>query len=228
MYIASFSGGKDSTAMIDLIIKHKFPLDRIAIFLSDWEHDFLFDWVQHCQERWKFKIDIINPPEPFTYYAFYHKYTNKKGVHRTGYGFPSYSFRWCTAIKISEFRKYINKLPGSQHFQYIGIADDEDKRVNNSLKKNNILYPLRMFHMKQADALKYCLKNDYDFHGHYSHFSRLSCAFCPFKNNDELRNMSLHSPGEMERLKKMINDSPEKKTFKHGKYFDYYIDKLHL
>lgn len=228
MYIASFSGGKDSTAMIDLILNHRLPLDRIFIFLSDWDYKFLDEWIDTCQQRWGLKIDIVRPPKPFTYYAFYHEYTNKKGEHRRGYGFPSYSFRWCTALKISEARKYINSLPGDNHFQYIGIADDEDKRVNNNLKKNNVIYPLRMFHMKQEDALRYCLQKGYDFCGHYDHFSRLSCSFCPFKNNQELRNMSRYTPAEMMRLKKMIAEAPEEKIYKHGKYFDYYIKKLEL
>lgn len=228
MYIASFSGGKDSTAMIDLILRYKMPLDRIVIFMSDWEHTFLFDWVQECQERWKFKIDILHPPKPFTYYAFEHQYTNKKGEHRTGYGFPSYSFRWCTALKISEVRKYIKALPGAEHFQYIGICDDEDKRVNNGLKKNNVLYPLRMFHFKQSDALKYCLERGYSFKGHYDHFKRLSCAFCPFKSNGELQQMSKHYPHEMQTLKKINQISETEKIYKHGKPFSYYINKLDL
>mgnify|MGYP002395225837 CR=1 FL=1 len=228
MYVASFSGGKDSTAMIDLILEHKIPLDRIVCFMSDWEHTFLPDWIGECQERWKFKIDILRPDRPFTYYAFLHEYTNKKGVHRKGYGFPSYSFRWCTALKISEVRKYLNALPGSQHFQYIGICDDEDKRVNNRLKKNNVLYPLRMFHLKQKDALKYCLTRGYDFKGHYDHFSRLSCSFCPFKSNRELQQAAKFYPHEMKILKNINALSDPEKIYKHSKPFSYYVNKLNL
>lgn len=50
-YIVSFSGGKDSTAMLFKLLEEKHPIDDIVFFDTGWEFPHLLKHIKKVQKK---------------------------------------------------------------------------------------------------------------------------------------------------------------------------------
>lgn len=230
-YIASFSGGKDSTAMVLRLIELGEPLDEVrccdttAEFPAMYRH---IEKVKDVVEAAGVKFTTLRPEHNFEYYLADVDVPNRKrdakhyGV--PGLGWPSPKTRWCTKhLKLELMKKHQMELCEKYTvIQYVGIAADEDYRME---RKNNQgpdqRHPLRDWGWSEDDAMAYCKSKGYDWEGLYELFknektgrARVSCWFCPLQPYDDLRKLRKHFPdlwGELLRL-----DSRQWQTFSHG------------
>lgn len=209
-HIVSFSGGKDSLAMLLKMIENNMPIDEI-ICCDVEEFQEVIEIVGKIKilvENAGIKFTVFKSEKGFEYYLKEHLITRGKNKDTKGYGFPRIRNRWCTSkLKIELINKYIKKEYGAEQINmYIGIALDEPIRIGKGLMnypKNFVpKYPLYSdFKMTEKECLKYCYDKGFNWNGLYNHFNRLSCWCCPLQSQIELKKLYLFFPDKWKKLK---------------------------
>jgi 3'-phosphoadenosine 5'-phosphosulfate sulfotransferase (PAPS reductase)/FAD synthetase len=199
--IVSFSGGKDSTAMLFKLLDMNYQIDEVVFFNTGWEFPQLHAQVLELKKI--YPITILEPRKSFDYWLYKRKVVSKKnGSVRYGYGWPSAFRRWCTSEKTQTISKYLNQKYGSmQYQQYVGFALDEKSRIKNFRH----LYPFVDFGMTENDCLLYCYEVGFTWSGLYNYFDRVSCYCCPLQSLNDLRKIRKYFPDLW--LKMMKKDS---------------------
>lgn len=219
-YVVSFSGGKDSTAMLLKLLEEKYPIDDIVFFDTGWEFPELIKHIYKVQDHTKRKITILKPKHSFKYWMFERPIKARKGpmkgkIHRIGNGWPSSVRRWCTRIKAQTIDNYV----GKDAVRYIGIAADEAHRTDTkNMSKFNIRYPLIDWDMSEPEALQYCYDRGFDWGGLYKLFKGVSCFCCPLQRIGNFRILRKHYPKLWEQMLEWdSNMPPHNKPFLNGR-----------
>lgn len=205
-HIVSFSGGKDSTAMLLKMLEDGWYIDEIIF--ADTGKDFP-DMIEHIEkvkkyikEKYNMEIITLKANKSFDYYMFDHVKTKGKNKGKKGYGWVTMRCRWCTSnLKNKVIDDYLKKYKNEGYTEYIGIAYDEPKRIKDKR------YPLVEYEMTEADCLQYCYDKGFDWNGLYEHFDRVSCWCCPLKNLKELKILYTYYPKLWQELKEMDEKS---------------------
>lgn len=226
-YIASCSFGKDSLAMVLRILEENLPLDEVIFFDTGME----FDSIYHNRDKMKkllaekrILFTELSSKNNFLYDMFVRpiKYRKPEGKsYPVHYGYEwcgGRGIRWGTSGKLSTITNhYKDYYPNEEIMEYVGIAADEPKRINNNQKigvtKN---YPLVDWQMTEKDCLTYCYEHGWDWDENgvelYSVLDRVSCWCCQNKNLKELKNIYIYLPEYWQRLRGLQSriDSPMK------------------
>lgn len=218
-HIVSFSGGKDSTAMLLRMLEENIPVDEILFCDTGKDFpDMLFHIEkvdEYIKKNYNKSITKLKDEKSFDYYMFEHEKTRGKNKGKKGYGWATMKCRWCTTIlKNNVIHRYLSNYKDEGYEEYIGIAYDEQERIKN---KN---YPLVDWKMTEKDCLEYCYNKGFDWNGLYEHFDRLSCWCCPLKNLKELKILYKYYPELWQELKEM-----DKKSYNKFKY-NYSVEDL--
>ena len=207
-HAVSLSGGKDSTAMLLMMLERGMPIDAVLYADTGMEFPEMYDHLSKVdallyQER-GIHITVLRHPRGFEYLMFEEPKTRasalehrkKLGVPPYGNGWPGIRVRWCTGqLKTHLITKEVNRLKGEYHaLHYVGIAADEAKRCKNEQ------YPLVEWGITEAHALEYCYAHGFDFGGLYRIYHRASCWCCPFQRIGELRKLRQFHPQLWARL----------------------------
>lgn len=191
-YVASLSGGKDSTAMILRLIEEKCPLDLILFCDTGLEFPGMYDHVKKLERNLPVPVVWLKEEKGFEYYFLHHKPKRKNPdlADKSGYSWAGPRNRWCTkALKVQVINQYLKALQKDYEIvQYIGIAADEPRRIKQHC------YPLMEWGMTEKDCLEYCYQRGYDWGGLYELFNRVSCWCCPLQGLKELRTLRKHFP----------------------------------
>lgn len=184
--IVSFSGGKDSTAMLLILLEKGFNIDEIIFCDTGKEFP---DMLKHIDKVEKYigrQITRIKSNKSFDYLFSEQKRSDKsKYKNIKGYGWSSATRRWCTTeLKKRVFNDYIKQKYGKDYTLYIGLAFDEQKRVKRN-KDTRIKYPLVDWEMTEQQALQYCYNKGFNWNGLYNHFKRVSCYLCPLQSKSD-------------------------------------------
>lgn len=212
-HAVSLSGGKDSTAMLLLMIERNMPIDIVLNADTGMEFGEMYEHLARVDDflyhERGLHITTLRHPKGFEWLMFEEpkqrrssiETRTKHGVPLFGNGWPGMRVRWCTGqLKSHLTNKEINRLKGKHKaLSYIGIAADEPKRVKDAL------YPLVEWGITEAEALQICYDRGFDFGGLYKTYRRASCWCCPFQRIDELRKLRLHHPELWARLMDMDN-----------------------
>lgn len=206
-YIANLSGGKDSTAMLLMLLEKRRPIDHIIF--ADTGKDFpqMYDHLERLASyiRTNYpdapEITTLKAEKSFDYYMFEHIKTKGARQGSAGYGWATMWCRWCTSnLKQQVINKFCRSL-GEPCINYIGIAADEPKRLAKGTKGN--VFPLADDGITESEALAYCYERGFDWSGLYERFDRVSCWCCPLKNLRELKTLWKHYPDLWAELRKM-------------------------
>ncbi len=81
--VVSLSGGKDSTAMLLMLLERKEPVERIVFFDTGWEFPAMHVHLEKLQKHIGRRITVLRPREDFIY-AFAHKPVVSRKTGRTG------------------------------------------------------------------------------------------------------------------------------------------------
>lgn len=210
-YVASFSGGKDSTAMVLHLMELGEPIDEVICCDTYKEFPEMYlhiEKVKKVIEDAGIKFTILRAARSFDEYMFEYmpkrKPTNK--VQHKGKGWATARMRWCTGeLKKDVIRKYFNEISKTHEvIQYIGLAADEGYRLKReSNQKADKKHPLVDWGWDEKTCLEYCYQKGYDWGGLYEIFDRVSCWCCPLKTLEELRRLRKHRPVLWEELKDM-------------------------
>lgn len=204
-HIVSFSGGKDSTAMLLRMLEENMQVDEIIYCDTYKEFPQMYKHIEktkkYIKEKYNKEITTLKAEKDFDYYMFEHEKTRGKNKGKRGYGWSTMLCRWCTSnLKTNVINKYL-KAKNEEYTEYIGIACDEPKRIKDKC------YPLIDWGMTEKDCLHYCYERGFDWEGLYEHFDRVSCWCCPLKNLKELKTLYTHYPELWEELKEMDKKS---------------------
>lgn len=224
--IVSFSGGKDSTAMLLRLLELGEQIDEVVFCDTYKEFPQMYEHIQKVRkivEEHNIKFTELRNEKSFDYYMFEHepKRKNPALIGNKGYSWAGSRSRWCTSrLKIQVIDKYILGLKERYNIiQYVGLAADETKRIereNNKYKK----LPLVEWGWTEEDCLQYCYSLGFDWGGLYKYFSRVSCWCCPLQPLEELRNLRKHFPQLWQELREM--DSRTWRQFRA----DYSVEEL--
>ena len=152
-YIVNLSGGKDSTAMLLMLLEKRQPIDYIVF--ADTGKDFpqmrahIERLAEYIKKHYPAAPEItpLKADKTFDYLMFEHIKTKGKRQGSAGYGWATMLARWCTAqLKTAVINKFCNAL-GDDYMHYIGIAVDEPKRLKPDSRK---LYPLADWNITEA------------------------------------------------------------------------------
>ena len=138
-HAVSLSGGKDSTAMLLLMIERGMPIDMVLYADTGMEFPEMYAHIAkldaYLYEQRGIHITILRHPQGFEYLMFDEPKTKPKsienrvrlGVPLFGNGWPGIRVRWCTgALKTKLIDKEVKRLKGELGaIHYIGIAADE-------------------------------------------------------------------------------------------------------
>ena len=181
--IVYFSGGKDSTAMLIVLLENQIPFDEVIFNDTGAEFPEVYTHINLVQKKLGVKITRLKPEKHFEYWMCEHK---TKGGH-IGYGWPRIKLRWCTTVlKLQSERPYFKKKQLKNIRKLIGISASETNRMKNISKE---IYPLMEFGIDSQEALKICYRYGFDWNGLYEKLSHTGCFWCPFRRIRELENI---------------------------------------
>lgn len=216
-YIASFSGGKDSTATVILAHEHNEPLNTIIFSEVMFDTDISGELPEHiafirekCKplfESWGYKVEILRAEKSYMD-CFNHVVEKpRKNMQNAGKraGFPMTGK--CSInrdCKVKPINEYFKGKDLNQITQYIGIAIDEPKRLERlKTGKYAKISLLEKYGYTEEMALELCRK--YNLLSPIYEFAPRGggCWFCPNARELELRHLRTHHKDLWERLRQL-------------------------
>lgn len=175
-HAVSLSGGKDSTAMLLLMIERGMPIDAVLSADTGMEFPEMYGHLKklddHLYRERGLHITTLRHPKGFEWLMFEQPKQKestvaereRKGITLFGNGWPCMRVRWCTGeLKTHLISKESNRLKGKKDvLHYVGIAADESHRCKQGKR-----YPLVEWGITEAQALQICYDRGFDFGGLY-------------------------------------------------------------
>lgn len=187
-HVVSFSGGKDSTAMLLRMLELGMPVDEIIFCDTGVEFPQMYEHLNKVERYIGRKITRLKPEHDYEYMLLEHVVHARNGDIKIGYSFTDMWGRWCTKYFKKDLMRRYYKHIDRPVVEYIGIAADEPKRVKDKC------YPLVEWGWTEADCLQYCYDKGFDWGGLYNLFKRVSCWCCPLQGIGGLRKLRHNFP----------------------------------
>jgi len=149
VHVVSFSGGKDSTAMLLRMLELKMPVDDIVFCDTGAEFPAMYEHIRKVEKyihrpitwlKWEHSYEwyLLEKPCKRKISEFWNNKKRKENIEKQdvlGYSFAGPKSRWCTRLKVDAFNEHEKKYNDCNIIEYIGIAADEPNRI----KDKNIL-----------------------------------------------------------------------------------------
>lgn len=226
-FYASVSFGKDSLAMLLLLLEKEMPLDEVIFYNSGMEFQAIYeirDRMKPVLEQRGVRFTEVKPDPSFLYNMLERPVDSKKNGFHLGYGWCGGPCRWGTKLKTHA----LDGLALDAEAHYVGIAADEEDRLRKLEPPK--LSPLAEAGMTEADCLAFCYERDFFWEENgirlYDILDRVSCWCCKNKNRKELKAIYQYLPHYWERLKELQSQisrplkSYSRKGVPYGNVFD--------
>jgi len=109
-YVLSLSGGKDSTALLMLMLEKNIPIHSVVFFDTGWEFPAMAGHLEKIEKYTGIKIVRLSPDRPFDYWMFDHVIKKRSGGTEVGCGWPVPG-PWCRTKKINALVDYAQSVP---------------------------------------------------------------------------------------------------------------------
>ena len=181
-FSVSFSGGKDSHVILDLITR-VVPHDEFMVIFSDTtlENDYTYDNVEKTKKEYQLKypkIDFIFAEPSRTALEFFKEF-----------GLPSRFHRWCTSVlKTAPFNNLIRDLlkDNSKILVFEGVRAEESSRRSNyqriagGVKHLSVINARPILYWNFSEVILYNFYRDLKLNKSYRYgLSRVGCSICP-------------------------------------------------
>lgn len=185
--LVSFSGGKDSTAMLLECKARGVRVDEIVYVETGkmWpEGKTHIERVKREFRGVKFTTLYFD----FDYVMFEKERVRGKNKGKKGYGWPSNISRWCTAFKRDLIERHIKRNNEEDVTEFIGFNLDEVQRVRSIRNAHSRprRFPLIEWRITGAQALDACFAWDFNWGGLYERVDRMNCWCCPLQRLSSL------------------------------------------
>lgn len=207
-YIASWSGGKDSTASIILAHEHNEPLDLIVFSEVMFDTEISGELPEHINfiknkaapffQSWGYEVKILHTNK--TYMDIFMAYPTRGKRVGLGLknGFPmAMKCAINKSIKIRAINDFLKSVDDN-YTQYVGIAVDEPKRLKRAKEKGQVSL-LEKYGYTEQMAEELCKKYEL-LSPIYGFTKRGGCWFCPNARKAELRNIRDNHPDLWKKL----------------------------
>ena len=165
--LVSFSGGKDSTAMLLGMVERKIPIDCVLFCDTGIEFPQMYEHISKVENAVGMPITRVKSEQSFEHLLLECPIERKEnslsvkqgGNSSNGYSWAGPKMRWCTSrLKDVPREKYLKPLREKYNIiEYVGIAADEQFRLERKRNKSaNHVHPLIEWGMTEADCLNYC------------------------------------------------------------------------
>ena len=197
-HIASWSGGKDSTASIILAREHNEPVDCIIFSEVMFDENISGELPEHMDfiknkaiplfESWGYETKVLHADLTYVDIFFREPARGKRFGTGIKTGFPmSGRCQINRSAKVLPIKRFLKSFK-EEFTQYIGIAVDEPARLDRVAKSTNQVSLLQKYGYTEQMASDLCKKYDllspiYDF------TPRGGCWFCPNARDCELRHL---------------------------------------
>lgn len=187
IFVCSFSGGKDSQVVLDLVTR-VIPSDDLVVIYSDTGYELptslsLYEEVRrYYQNKYPgLNFYISKNHQPLMYYW------DKMGA-------PSRVLRWCCSImKSAPLARLLKELSGGikqpSALLFDGVRNEESvnranrNRIGKNVKHNNIINVSPILSWNATETYLYILLNELPFNKAYRiGFSRVGCIICPYSS----------------------------------------------
>lgn len=202
--VASVSFGKDSLAMLLLLLERNTRLDEVIFYNSGMEFNAIYDIRDRLRpvlEQKGIRFTEVKPDAPFLYYMLEKPVDSKKNGFHLGYSWCGGPCRWGTTLKTDA----LDGIALDAEIHYVGIASDEATRLEKLEPPK--CSPLAEARMTEADCLEYCYQRGFFWEENgvrlYDILDRVSCWCCKNKNRKELKVIYQYLPQYWEQLKKL-------------------------
>lgn len=211
-HIVSWSGGKDSSAMLIRMVEEGMSIDDIVFIhvmatpTLGGEFPEMYEYIYRMERYIDRKITIVRSSVDFD--TMFHQ-TYRMG-NRVGqiYGFPYTVGVWCNdRLKQRTIRQHFKTY--GEHIRYLGLAADEPKRL--AKLDPFCRAPLAEWGMTEQDCSDFLEKREMS-NPLYRKFKRLGCWFCVKQSLDSLRVLRRDYPEYWAMLLAWDKESP--RTFK--------------
>lgn len=214
--IVSLSGGKDSTAMLLMMLERGIPIHKIIYAdVGDMaEFKEMYAYIRQVEDYTGIRVTTVRSEKHTARSIFYGNFTRGKreGEMR---GFPPTIGQGCS------YRRDLKVIPlkeasGEGNNVFIGIAADESHRsrcLEYAQGKNDYHFPLVDWGVTEAECLEYLKKRGLH-NSLYDYFRRMGCFWCPKQSIASLRSLWRYFPYYWQQLRRMEEDN--KRPFKHG------------
>ena len=192
-HIVSFSGGKDSTAMLLMMIERNMPIDYVVYVDTTKDFPAMYEHIAQVAEYIK-PLEITSLSFDFDYWFGDHEITRGKRKGQKGYGWPHSNRRWCTRMKLDLIKKFTKDM---DCVDYVGLAYDEQHRAKDNPVKR---YPLIEWQITELQALNYCYDKGFTWGGLYKYFDRVSCYLCPLQSLSDYKAIYNHFPDQWQEM----------------------------
>ena len=216
MNIVSLSGGKDSTAMLFMMLDRGIPVDKIVFAdVGDMaEFSEMYDYITRVANYIGREIITVCSEKHTAESIFFGRFVRGKRVGEMR-GFPP------TVGSACGYRRDLKVRPlkiacGEGNNVFIGIAADEEHRSRAkeyANGKNNYCFPLVEWGITESECMEY-LKSKGLYNSLYDYFDRIGCWWCPKQPIKSLRSLYRHFPDKWQSLRRL--EEIHGKPFKHG------------
>ena len=160
-HIVQFSGGKDSTCMLLMMLEKGMPVDDIIFCDTGMEFPQMYEHIDKVEQYIGRKITRLKAENSFEYMMLDYTKTKGERLGQKGYGWATMLARWCTTyFKTQITSRYLKEI---KYLSYIGIAYDEPKRHENI--PENVRHPLFDWQITEKQALSTCYKHGFTWGG---------------------------------------------------------------
>ncbi len=206
VHVVSFSGGKDSTALLLKMLESNMQIDEIVFCDTGVEFPEMYRHIERVKKYIDLPITTLKSKHTFEYLMFDYEKRKGKGKGNKGYSWPDFKNRWCTyLLKQQLINQHLKRYDTA--IEYHGITIDEAYRADKNQDGRNIEYPLIKWEMTGKDCLNYCYDRGFHWDGLYEKFSRVSCYLCPLQRIGELKVLYTHYPELWEEMKRLDKKS---------------------
>ncbi len=198
------SYGKDSTVMLDKMIRDKRKIDHVIFCDTLWEFDKLHEYRKKYNEYLKSRYDIdaitLKPDTKFEDWIFGRITRGERKGQIRGLPLITIPCYWKRESKQKPAEEWVkNKYPKQEITFHVGFAKGEDRSISDT-EYFKYSYPLKEYGMTEMDCRVYLREHEME-NELYREFDRLGCMNCPYQPEDSWKTIYDNYPKVWEWVK---------------------------
>ncbi len=206
--IVSFSGGKDSSAMLIRLVEKGIHIDDI-VFIKvmatptiGGELPEMYEYIERMEDYIHRRITVV--PSIVSFDEMFYRIYETGARQGEIYGYPFTIGAWCNdRLKVKTINRQFKTY--GEHIRLVGIAADEPERL--SRLSENCIAPLANWGMTEKDCIDFLNARNM-LNPLYKKFKRLGCWFCVKQGLDSLRVLRRDYPEYWDMMLKWDEVSP--------------------